>query len=177
MCIRDSEELGLDQEQVQEQEQEQEQEEEQQKEQQVEQEQDNMPEAPEEAARQKYARDNEAPNPWPTAVLEQPPNNEASPFYGWSHFRIFNPGGGGDNGAPPTLGLRFPETVCLSTNFYNSGLHASKPRRMKNLVMALEWCPYGPAYGDDQNRMTPPALNPVALEQLQAVYSLSLIHI
>ena len=174
----EGDDLGLSTEQVQEQEQEQEQEEEQQKEQQVEQEQASMSEAPEEAARQKYARDHEAPSPWPTASLEAPPNDEiggGSPFHGWSAFRVYNPSGGGDNGAPAALGMRFPPSVCLSSNFYHSGLHASKPRRIKNLIMALEWCPDGrpsahPGDGGASPRVAPAALAPVALEQLQGVY-------
>ena len=91
--------MAFNVEEVQEQEVEQEQEEEQQKQQEVEQEYD-APEAPEEPARQKYSRDDEAIVQWPLTALDQPPQGGSHGFYAWSEFRVFNQAPGAASGTP-----------------------------------------------------------------------------
>ena len=144
--------MAFNVEEVQEQEQEQEQEEEQQKQQEAEQEYD-APEAPEEAARQKYSREDEAIVQWPLAALDQPPTgSEHACFYSWSDFRVFNQAPGqasGTPGTPPSVGLRFPPCLQLSQNFYKPR-HAEKPRRVKNTIVCMEWRPHGCVAGEDR---------------------------
>jgi hypothetical protein len=143
--------MAFNVEEVQEQEVEQEQEEEQQKQQEVEQEYD-APEAPEEPARQKYSRDDEAIVQWPLTALDQPPQGGSHGFYAWSEFRVFNQAPGaasGTPGTPPSVGLRFPPCLQLSQNFYKPR-HAEKPRRVKNTIVCMEWRPHGCVEGVDR---------------------------
>ena len=163
----------------QEQEQEQEQEEEQQKEQQVEQEVQQAAEPTEEPSRQKYSRDDEAHVPWLISNLDRPPMQgearaQGDGFYPWSEFRIFHQAHGAAAGTAsaitPSLGLKFPNCLQLSSNFYKPKFE-EKPRRIKNLIVAMEWKPNGMAPGG--GGMAPEAagpLPPTAVEQLRAIF-------
>ena len=62
-------------------------------------------------------------------------------------------------------------SVMLTSNFYHSGVHAAKPRRIKNLIVAMEWKPNGMAPGG--GGMAPEAAGPLpatAVEQLRAIF-------
>ena len=155
--------MAFNVEEVQEQEQEQEQEEEQQKQQEAEQEYD-APEAPEEAARQKYSREDEAIVPWPLTALDQPPTGSTNEcFYSWSDFRVFNQAPGqasGTPGTPPSVGLRFPPCLQLSQNFYKPR-HAEKPRRVKNTIVCWKSNPSpSPSPNPSPNPSPSPSPNP-----------------
>ena len=75
-----------------------------------------------------YSRHEEAPIPWPIEMLSAAPDCPDHPFYKLNEFRL-----------PHGSALAFPERMYLSTNYFNprwKGL-----RRLKNVVMLLEWAP------------------------------------
>ena len=75
-----------------------------------------------------YSRHEEEPQPWPIELLASPPGTADHAFYPLSEFRL-------RHGSP----LAFPDKMHLSTNYFNpkwTGL-----RRLKNVVMLLEWAP------------------------------------
>jgi len=170
-------EEAFDGQQEQEAEEQQEQEEEQQKEQQVEQEQEQEIEPPEEAARQKYARDEEGPVPWPLSALERPPEGGAHGFYAWSEFRVHAPSSGRarrgswtQNDEPPTpttASLAFPRCMQLTATFSRPA-HAEKPRRLKNIAVAIEWRPFG----QTATPIPPAPIGQDAVAQLRHVYEI-----
>jgi hypothetical protein len=90
-----------------------------------------------------YSRNQEEPNPWPLSALLQPPpaadvDEDAddkcatdSPFYRLSNFKLRH-----------QESLCVPDQLFLSRNYFNpqwSGL-----RRLKNVIMVLEWAPEVP---------------------------------
>ena len=75
-----------------------------------------------------YSRQDETPQPWPVSKLSAEPGSVDHPFYRVADFRL-------RHGEP----LHFPDSLYLSTNYFNpkwTGL-----RRLKNVVMLLEWAP------------------------------------
>ena len=80
------------------------------------------------------------------------------------------PAAGEEQQGAPHIGLGFPPAMLLTNNFYKPR-HAENPRRLKNVVVVMEWCPEG------RHRLTTNAtglskLGPVPMEQLGAVYQL-----
>ena len=75
-----------------------------------------------------YSRQDETPQPWPVSKLATAPGSDDHPFYRLADFRL-------RHGEP----LQTPDYLYLSTNYFNpkwTGL-----RRLKNVVMLLEWAP------------------------------------
>lgn len=144
-----AEEQSFNREQVQEQEQEQEQQQEQEKEKEKEEEKiDELEE--EEFVKQKYARDDEDPTPWPVEGLKAGPVRSAVQlgFYPVSTFSVFTSmlssysfTSNNNNKAGETT-LKFPEFLQISRNVFNPAWSLSRtPRRIKNCIMVLEWSP------------------------------------
>ena len=107
-----------------------------QKEQQVEQEVQQAAEPTEEPSRQKYSRDDEAHVPWLISNLDRPPMQgearaQGDGFYPWSEFRIFHQAHGAAAGTAsaitPSLGLKFPSCLQLSSNFYKPKFEEKPP--------------------------------------------------
>ena len=80
-----------------------------------------------------YARDDEGPVPWLFQTLATYP---AAQFYTASEFALFK-----------RTPLSFPSYVHLSTNYFNNAW--SGERRLKNVVMALDWCPHNGESADE----------------------------
>ena len=69
-----------------------------------------------------------------------------------------------------SLSSRLPSCLQLSSNFYKPKFE-EKPRRIKNLIVAMEWKPNGMAPGG--GGMAPEAAGPLpatAVEQLRAIF-------
>eukprot|EP00298_Acanthocystis_sp_HF-20_P013464 c20367_g1_i1.p1 GENE.c20367_g1_i1~~c20367_g1_i1.p1 ORF type:complete len:993 (+),score=394.55 c20367_g1_i1:430-2979(+) len=110
-------------EEIQEQEQQQEQDQEQEQEQEQEiQEYDNK----------KYSRDSEQPEPWPLSILSQSPSSPH--LYPCSEFSITS------NISSITPALHFPEDLLMSNNYFKKKWIGSY-RRLKNVIVVLEWIP------------------------------------
>eukprot|EP01087_Luapelamoeba_hula_P004848 TRINITY_DN1482_c0_g1_i1.p1 TRINITY_DN1482_c0_g1~~TRINITY_DN1482_c0_g1_i1.p1 ORF type:complete len:4317 (-),score=602.49 TRINITY_DN1482_c0_g1_i1:51-13001(-) len=115
--LMNSEGMFFDAEKVQEQEQEREQQQEQEQEQEIE---------IEKYVDLAYSRDHEAPIPWPFSTLR---NRGAVPqFYPANQFHLYK--------RPP---LAFEDYLLVSNNYFNK--EWSGARRIKNVVMVLEWIP------------------------------------
>ena len=105
------------------------QEQEQEKEQQQEQEQEQEVEI-EKYVDLAYSRENEEPTPWPFSSLLSVPTAEQ--FYTANEFHLYkrNP-------------IEFPQYIKVSNNYFDK--RWSGPRRIKNVVIVLEWIPSPPA--------------------------------
>lgn len=77
-----------------------------------------------------YRRDNEAPIPWPFAMVIQDREYslKSNTFYQAGNFRLWN-----------RRALHFPDDLMVSTNYFN--LRWSGERQIKNVVVVLEWVP------------------------------------
>ena len=115
----------------QEQEQQQEQEEELQMES-LQQEPEEPPEELDEAEEKNYSTDATEQAPWAIEALRASPNGQR-PFYPLSDFRVFA-------GLSASSSLAFPHYLHLSANYYNPSWWR-EPRRLKNVIMILEWLP------------------------------------
>eukprot|EP01012_Entosiphon_sulcatum_P004402 TRINITY_DN11719_c0_g1_i1.p1 TRINITY_DN11719_c0_g1~~TRINITY_DN11719_c0_g1_i1.p1 ORF type:complete len:3283 (+),score=530.28 TRINITY_DN11719_c0_g1_i1:870-9851(+) len=126
-----------EQEEEEEQEQEQEEEKEQEKEREEECEDETEPEA---FARQKYSREEEQPLQWPLQVLQRGPGAACSgssmvPFYSAAEFGVFR----GMLKRPTTM--PFPPFLLLSNNYFSKAWSVKSLRRIKNVIILLEWVP------------------------------------
>ena len=151
--LLDGREINLDTEQEREQEQEQQKEVQAKKDQQIE---------VEKFVDREYSRTKEAPSHWPVSVLGDPKTNARStaqesdalhPFYDLSTFHLRHQNS-----------MEFPEYVMASTNYFNrswTGL-----RRLKNVVMLLEWVP---SVANVRQKL----LNPTEIEALRKVVNVS----
>eukprot|EP00923_Selenidium_pygospionis_P045850 GHVN01079156.1.p1 GENE.GHVN01079156.1~~GHVN01079156.1.p1 ORF type:complete len:2019 (-),score=487.26 GHVN01079156.1:1940-7510(-) len=141
--MNDAEEFeSLEAEVEQEQEQEEEQEEEQEQEQEKEQEQEQEAEKEEEvddAAPLKYSKQDEAVVNWPLSSLSHSPTSSAhtnlTHFYPLSTFSV-----------PHKLGespkkLQLPPYVYMSVNHYKPKWSLNSHRRLKNIIIVMEWIP------------------------------------
>ena len=121
----------------QEQEQQQEQEEELQMES-LQQEPEEPEELPDQAEEKKYVTDATEQLPWAVSLLGlRPEDHKASggqrkPFYPLSDFGV--------HAAASTSSLTFPRYLNLSANYYNPSWWR-EPRRLKNVIMLMEWVP------------------------------------
>ena len=120
-------------EQEQQQEQEEEQEKEQQQQQQKEQEQE--VEEPEVFAKEKYSRDDEQPKCWPLASLGEMPSPKRQGFYPASEFAVHR------SFVEKRGGLQWPEEVQLSSDHTHPRWRFSSHRRLKNMILLMEWVP------------------------------------
>ena len=132
-----------EQEQEQEEEQEKEQEQQQQKEQEVE------VQEVDEFRREKYARDDEHTKAWPLTALGAPPKPMADPrsapagaaqagFYPASEFAVHRSLLGGNDG-----GLHWPPSLLLSSEHTHPRWRFTSHRRLKNVIVVMEWAPPG----------------------------------
>ena len=71
--------------------------------------------------------------PWAVSELGVPPHSPR-PFYPLSDFRIFN-------ALAASSSLAFPSYVHLSSNYYNPQWWR-EPRRLKNVIILMEWAPH-----------------------------------
>ena len=88
-----------------------------------------------------YSRNEEAPRPWPLRWLLERPGDEEHPFYPLSKFALRH-----------HEGLEFPSQLLLSRNYFRrewTGL-----RRLKNVVMVMEWAPDGGRLRHPRDDMT-----------------------
>jgi hypothetical protein len=87
-----------------------------------------------------YSRDQEAPTPWPLAALSEPPSkgliSGSSPqgFYAASSLSV-------KTWHSTTAPLSFPPYCLVSKNHYNSAWSLKTYRRLKNVMVMLEWIP------------------------------------
>ena len=91
-----------------------------------------------------YSRDHEAPTPWPLAALSEPPSKglfsgsspHSSPhgFYPASSLSV-------KSWHSSTAPLAFPPYCLVSKNHYNSAWSLKTHRRLKNVMVMLEWIP------------------------------------
>lgn len=99
----------------------------------------------EEASSLKYSRSDETPRPWLLSSLAQPPQEAAQGFYVCSKFSVYsrlqqklsklqNRGGA-------TGGMPFPPYLLMSSNHYKAEWSSSAPRRLKNVVIVMQWLP------------------------------------
>ena len=124
---------GLGQEQEQQQEQEEEQEKEQQQQQQKEQEQE--AEEPEVYVREKYGREDESPKAWALSALGKQPVESGHTFFPAADFATHRTLL--DKRGP----LRWPENLLFSANHTQPRWRFSNHRRLKNLLILMEWMP------------------------------------
>ncbi|CEL97859.1 unnamed protein product [Vitrella brassicaformis CCMP3155] len=132
--------------QQQEEEQEKEQEQEQEQEEEKEKEEEKMTE-PEVALPLKYSRDDENPIPWPITALSHPPaHSGAPPFYPLSEFAVLV------KLLQKPKPLDFPHHLSLSQNHYRQKWSLQTFRRLKNVLVVLEWIPDTTKLGSDVDR-------------------------
>uniref|UniRef100_A0A0G4G6D4 ubiquitinyl hydrolase 1 n=1 Tax=Chromera velia CCMP2878 TaxID=1169474 RepID=A0A0G4G6D4_9ALVE len=72
-----------------------------------------------------YSRDNEQPTPWPLNALS---DERRPPFYPLQHFKLYK-----------RRALSFPGRLSVSENFFNPRWMGH--RRVKNVIISLEWTP------------------------------------
>lgn len=145
-------EVFLDSEMVQEQEQEQEEEQEREQEQEIE---------IEKYVDLAYSREHEEPVPWPLHMLTTPLTKQAEPFYPLSEFKLYK-----------RSPLPFADYIYCSNNYFNPMW--SGARRIKNVVMVLDWLPDPSAVSMHATSYEP--LNEVeslALDKAISLYDLS----
>ena len=159
--------LSFSAEQVQQQEQEQEQQQEQEQEQEQEVEQEAEQVTMEEFSELQYKRTDEGVTQWSFDSLDQAPQKEKQVFFPAKEFSVF----GGVMDEPARL-LHFPESLYLSENYYRKEWTTNSHRRLKNVIVTMEWVP-------DRERITilaPPAEGappvdpegePITLSELQ----------
>ena len=138
-----SEEPAFGEEQEQEQEQQEEQEQEQEQQQQKEQEQEQ--EEPDEFKREKYSRNEEGLRSWELSALGTPPSDKAHGFYGAREFAVHKSLKETLTGVSDRSGLAFPPHLLFSTDHTNPKWRLSSHRRLKNVLVLLEWLPSGAA--------------------------------
>ena len=79
---------------------------------------------------QAYARDGEAPEPWPVAALRAPPG-PGHAFYALADLRV-----AGDGAA---AAVAFPRELRASPNYYRRAWGPGPPRRLRNVAVVLEY--------------------------------------
>ena len=104
----------------------------------------------EEVVKKKYSRKDERVHSWTISSLVSPPAAKKQGFMSMSDLAVFK-----------SLKLRpkpiiFPEFLFISPNYFYQPWSLNTHRRMKNIIIALEWCPnrkeviiaeQGPFYG------------------------------
>lgn len=101
----------------------------------------------ENAKKKKYSRDGENPTPWPVASLsalrkdkqihqqnQQVPSWEKQ-FFPSSEFTVKNSVFG------KAVGMKFPDYLYMSSNYYEKGWGLKTHRRLKNVIIIMEFCP------------------------------------
>lgn len=98
----------------------------------LQQEEDEPDEPPDEPDERKYSTEAQEQSSWPITELESAPRT-ARPFYPLSDFRAFSSLSTGAS-------LAFPSYLKVSANYYKPEWWR-EPRRLKNVVMIMEWLP------------------------------------
>lgn len=109
----------------------------QEQEQEVEQEkeEERVPEIEEEAAPLKYSRQDRESNPWLLRTLASPPNQSTQGFYPCSEFSVMQ------KLMSPCNTLPFPSFMLMSENYYRPSWSLNTHRRLKNVIIVMEWIP------------------------------------
>jgi hypothetical protein len=81
-----------------------------------------------------YSRDGEDPKPWPLEALAQPPSLEAQGFYPASKLSV-------KTWHSSTAPLAFPSYCLISGNHLNTSWSMKTYRRLKNVMVIMEWIP------------------------------------
>lgn len=101
----------------------------------------------ESAKKKKYSRDGENPTPWPISSLSVPRRDRQShghnyqvqswekQFFPSSEFTVKNSLFG------KAVSLKFPDYLYMSNNYYEKGWGLKTHRRLKNVIIVLEFCP------------------------------------
>ena len=163
-----------------EQEQHQEQEEEQEQEQEEEKvrEEDVVETAVDEAGQKEWAKEEAAVEHWALSQLERSPDREASweekmksqaaraaaPFYPLSDFRVFV------SATSKLNPLEFPPYLALSHNFHAQKWWEKAHRRLKNVVVLMEWVPDPAAWEASSERHTNHSLTPEQHDRLHNLF-------
>jgi hypothetical protein len=139
---QDEVDIRFDSEMVQEQEQEKEEEQEREQEQEIE---------IEKYVDLAYARDHEEPTPWPLTLLNTPLSIPVDAFYPLSQFKLYK-----------RSPLSFPDYLYCSSNYFNPSW--SGARRIKNVVMIMDWVPE-----PSQLSLTSTSCEPLSLSETTAL--------
>ena len=114
-----------------------------------------------------YATDSQEQLPWPVEQLGSVKARSQRPFYPLSDFRVFA-------SLSASSQLAFPPYLYLSANYYNPAWWR-EPRRLKNIIMMMEWVPNAP----DGERVPhaapsepPPPLSAEQLQNLRAAFNM-----
>lgn len=101
----------------------------------------------ESAKKKKYSRDGENPTPWPVASLSVPRRDRQvhgqtyqgstweKQFFPSSEFSVKNSLFG------KAVGIKFPDYLYMSNNYYEKGWGLKTHRRLKNVIIIMEFCP------------------------------------
>ena len=81
-----------------------------------------------------YSRENEEVVPWPLAALTQARGSGALPFYAASELSV-------KTWHSSTAPLHLPSYCLVSKNHFNPTWSVKSYRRLKNVMVCLEWIP------------------------------------
>ena len=84
-----------------------------------------------------YSREDEQPKPWPVAALCRQPSPALQGFAPAAAFGVYERSRKG--GPPATVPL--PPYVLLSRNHSDVAWAGKAPRRLKNVIVSMEWVP------------------------------------
>ena len=98
------------------------------------------------AKKKKYSRDGENPTPWPVASLSVPRRDRQvhqqhngpsweKQFFLSSEFSVKNSMFG------KAVSMKFPDYLYMSNNYYEKGWGLKTHRRLKNVIIIMEFCP------------------------------------
>ena len=85
-----------------------------------------------------FNREEEPPQPWPPAALAEPPSLEAQGVYAAADFGVYDKRRKKADGVAT---LPFPDYVLLSRNHADREWAAKAPRRLRNVIVTMEWVP------------------------------------
>ena len=92
-----------------------------------------------EANKEAYAPEPEPPQPWPSSALASPPALELHGFAPAGSLAVFD--SSLPRGAPPQQLAGLPSYVLFSRNHTDGAWATRAPRRLRNVVVAMEWVP------------------------------------
>lgn len=98
-------------------------------------EEERVPEVEEEAAPLKYSRQDQESNPWLLRTLSSPPNQSTQGFYPCAEFSVMQ------KLMTPCHTLPFPSFMLMSENYYKPSWSLNTHRRLKNVIIVMEWIP------------------------------------
>lgn len=124
----------------------------------------------EDFAKLEFSRDIPPSHSWSVEVLGQPPSpeGEGCPFYPLSEFRLRTPTGQ----TQPFSPLAFPSYMLLSRNHFQPAWWKSSHRRLKNVIMVLDWVPALDAIAPRSPHATDRPISEEQEARLKAAWSL-----